>query len=150
MNKYLLFAILFSVLTFLACGGDDDDNVEEETFDYSVTIMSPDATNKNVRDSIHIHVNFDEADNKTIHNVEVKITDEDEKEIYSFKEHVHDETGHYEVHADVLLDVAPSTLLTMTASVKPHDSDEHDEEDQHEHGEEHTDMVTQTLQFEVN
>jgi len=121
--SYLLLLIL--TLGFLVSCGDDDPEEMVETFDYAVTIMSPDNTDKVVGDSIHIHVNFDEAANKTIHNVSVEITDESGQEVYLFSEHVHEESGHYEHHTDIVLAVDSGSNLTLIASVWQHEDGEH-------------------------
>lgn len=143
MSKYLLLALLVSALVFGSCG---DEEIEAPAFNYEVTIVSPDAANKVAGDMIHIHVNFDETDLNIVHNVNVTLVDDNENVIYEFKEHVHDETGHFELHADVLLDVEPDTDLTIWASVwsdalsigeGAHDHDEEpgahgEEEEEHE------------------
>jgi len=131
-----------------ACGDSDS---EEESFDYSVAIMSPNATDKMVGDSIHLHINFDEADTKTIHNISVVLTNtEDGSEVYSVSEHVHNESGHYEHHADVVLDVEPNTSLILKASVWGMHSSDSEEEHEHEHEEVNdTDKVSEELSFIV-
>jgi len=74
---------------------------------YAIGIMSPNTEDKKVGDDIHLHVNFDEMDMETIHHVNVRIYQKDDSsvEIYNgpVEAHVHEESGHYEVHADLAL-----------------------------------------------
>ena len=74
---------------------------------YAIGILSPDATDKKVGDIIHIHVNVDELDMETVHHVNVRIYDkaDSSKEIFNgpMEAHVHEMTGHYELHADLEL-----------------------------------------------
>lgn len=130
LTTYLFIALLAFSMT--SCG--DDDTVQE-TFNYSITIMSPNGTTEAVAgEDIHIHVNFDEADMKTIHNVTVHVMDNENNMIYNFTEHVHETSGHYEHHADLILDVEPGTELTLHASVSGHEADHEENEHEHENG----------------
>jgi len=147
LTKLLLLSLL--TLFMISCGGDDE---EVESFDYSVTIMSPNVeTQALAGEVVHVHVNFDEADLKTVHNVSVTVADMDGNEMYSYSEHVHEESGHHEHHVDVTLDVAQGTELILTASVWKHEeeTDGHGEGEGHggEDGESHDKMVTGTFNF---
>jgi len=147
-----LFLILLMAGLISSCGDDDD----EEVLNYSVTIMSPDNTDKKVGDEIHIHVNFDEADLKVIHNVSVTVKNvEDDSVFYSYEEHVHDESGHFEHHHDLILDVEAHSDMILEAKVWPHDADdgEHHEGEEHEgeHHEESTHgLVKSSVEFHVH
>lgn len=142
LSYLLLLIVALGVL--VSCGDDDPEEIIE-IFDYSVAIMSPDNTDRVVGDSIHIHVNFEEVTNKTIHNVSVEITDELGQEIYLFSEHVHEESGHYEHHADFVLAVDSGSNLTLTASIWPH------EDGEHMHGSHNDSEKTKSeVSFEVN
>ena len=153
MRQLVLFGFMISILA-VSCG---EDETNEEMFDYSVTIMSPDGADKNVGDNIHLHINFDEAELKTVHNIKVSITDGDGHIIYSHQEHVHETSGHYEHHADVILDVESGKALSLQASVWPDVESENGGEHNGEHGEHgehgeeaHDDMVSAELSFIVN
>jgi len=122
MKNYLL--ILFAI-GFLATGCKDDDTGEVTPPVYTVQIMSPNADDKMVGDSIHIHVNFDEANQETIHHVKVTITNKaDSTVLYTGPSaaHVHEETGHYEYHDDVALNVDAGTEWILEAKVWGHEA----------------------------
>jgi hypothetical protein len=128
-----LILILFAAFMV---GCSDEDTSTVESFDYTVAIMSPDNTDKVAGESVHLHINFDEADDKIIHNINVVIQDVDGVELYAYTEHVHT-ASHYEHHDDVILDVAPGTELTMSASAWPqHAAESEETEEGHEHEEE--------------
>lgn len=107
----------------------DDDDVSTEPI-YSIQIMSPVALDKKVGDAIHIRVNFDEASMETLHHVNVQIYEKGKPAnvIYSGPSiaHVHEESGHYELHADVSLDedagVVEHTDWILKARVWGHDA----------------------------
>ncbi len=138
--KNLIYCILLVgfVATIAACNKDDDDHDHEEG-DYHVHIMSPDTTAKHVGDTIHIHVEFEEHDGGTIDHVNVEIANkEDGSVIYSAPAaaHVHEESGKYEHHDDIILDVDAHTNWIMTAKVWGHDDD--------------TDQASSTVEFHVH
>ena len=108
--KYLSYFFLFSLLFSVVSCDPDDEHMDDDDNPmpvYSITIMSPDATNKEVGDEIHIHVNFDEASDGTIHHVNVSIVEKGNESnvLYSApaEAHVHEASGHFEHHADVTL-----------------------------------------------
>lgn len=144
MKIFAFFLILVSSLFLVSCGGDDENNAAE-TFDYSITIMQPMADAAILAgEETHLHINFDEAEMKTVHNVSVIITSPTmDIPIYTYSEHVHEESGHHEHHADILLDVPVGTELILTAAVWPHDGDDHSGE----HGEEHVGKVEERMSF---
>ena len=130
MKKLLLFALLAVMCVFnSSCKDHDDDHNDDAAVEYHAHIMSPDATDKNVGDDIHIHVNFEEPDGATIHHVNVKIYNKDDNSIVIFDEpseaHVHAD-GTYEVHGDVTLDgdVLAHTDWVMEAKAWGHEAGE--------------------------
>lgn len=104
-----LIAILFGLFSLTSC--DKDDEEEMETFDYHAHIMKPTTDDKMMGDTMHIHVNFEEHDGKTIHHVQVRIyNSDDDTEIsmvegtaFGEKTHIHEESGAYQFHYDVPL-----------------------------------------------
>ena len=109
MSKKLLFLFLMvgGILALTSC--DDDDQVMEGP-EYSIMIMQPSTEDKKVNDSIHIHVEFSEASNQTVHHVNVKIYDKNDESKVIFdapgEAHVHAEGGSHAVHADLELSEA--------------------------------------------
>ena len=108
--KILKYAFLLTnAMAYIGC---DDDDGEDDTMntapEYSVSIMSPSTDDKNLNDAIHIHVNFDEANATTVHHTNVQIVQKGNEDLVIFdgpsEAHVHEESGHYELHADVVLD----------------------------------------------
>ena len=104
---FLLFSI--TTLTFIACESEQhhDDDIDSLTFEYSLNIISPSVDDKKVDDSIHLHVNFDEAHGETVHHINVKIYEAGNPENVIFNgpddAHVHNESGHHEFQSDFIL-----------------------------------------------
>ncbi len=149
-TKIMKRNVLLMLLSVFMVGCSGDDATTEEMFNYTVAIMSPDNTDKIAGESVHLHINFDEPDEKIIHNISVVIAERDGVELYTHTEHVHTST-HYEHHDDVILDVAAGTELIMEASVWAIHSDS-EENEEHEHGEanEHIEgKVSTSLVFTV-
>ena len=108
--------LLLALLIMPSCGDDDvmeDDDMMTDPI-YKITIMSPDESDKKVGDAIHIHVNFDEEQMTTVHHVNVRIYQKgnESNEIFNGPSvaHVHEESGHYELHADLTLDEATGVM----------------------------------------
>ncbi len=138
--KYLIYSLFLVgfVATFAACDKKDDDDHEEHEF--HVHIMSPDSTDKHVGDTIHIHVEFENESGGEVDEVNVEIKNkEDGTVIYSApaSSHVHEESGLYEHHDDIILDVEAHTNWILTAKVwSGHDDD--------------ADQVSSTVEFHVH
>lgn len=126
------FLLLIGMFIVASCGDDDvmeDDDMTTAPV-YKVAIMSPDDSDKKVGDAIHLHVNFDEESMMTIHHVNVRIYKKGDEslEIFNGPEtaHVHDDSGHYELHADVNLDattgVEEHTDWVMEAKIWGHEA----------------------------
>lgn len=130
-KNLLWYSVLVLSIVFTACSSDDDGDsgpVDMNPPVYTVTIMSPDASDKAVGENMHIHVNFDEADLETVHHINVSLyesgnpTNIIHNSIDVEDAHVHEESGHYEYHADVSLDVDPNTTWTLEAKVWGHEA----------------------------
>jgi len=108
--------------SLIACDKDNGEDNEDGFPEYSVSIMSPNAEVLNSGESFHIHVNFDEASDLTIHHINVQISTASGEVIYDMPTvaHVHTDGGHYEHHDDFTPTVAPGTSLTLTAKVWGH------------------------------
>jgi len=127
--KYIL---LFLVISLVSCNDDEamEDDMMPAATEYAIQVMSPSADDKKVGEEIHIHVNFDETNMSTIHHVNVKIFKDGDDTVVMYdgpaEAHIHDDSGHYELHADVLLDstnnVAAHTDWVVEAKVWGHDS----------------------------
>jgi len=108
--KLLKYALFFTVvLGYIGCGSDDSEDESMSTAPvYSIAIMSPTTDDKNVNDDVHVHVNFDEAAMGTVHHANVKIYEKGNEGNIIFdgpsEAHVHEESGHFELHADIKLD----------------------------------------------
>jgi len=124
MQKILMLLAL-SFLTFSCSDNDGDEHNHEEETTYTVAIMSPAAVEQAAGESVHIHVNFDEINEGTIHHINVKITNETTGEvIYDKPEiaHIHESSGHYEWHDDFILDVDNDSNLLLSAKVWGHEA----------------------------
>ncbi len=121
--KWLLLSLIFT-FTFISC--DKDDPVDEGNGfpEYSVAIMSPSADAFSANESFHIHVNFDEASELTIHHINVQITDEQGTVLYNMptNAHVHNDSGHHEHHDDFVPAVEIGSTLTLVAKVWGHEA----------------------------
>ena len=106
--------LLFSILLFTACDKDkeedhDDDHMhgEDIEYEYHAHINSPSAADKNVGDSIHLHVTFESHSGETVHHVNAKVYNKSDNSIVLFdgptEAHVHGSTGEYELHEDIAL-----------------------------------------------
>ena len=121
MKQLSALILLISILTFTSCGTDE---AVIEEFSYEISIVQPNTDEVSVGDSMHIHVNFDEVDGKTVHHINVTIKSaSDGTVIYSKpdEEHVHSEGGHYEHHDDFLLNVDSNTDWILEAKVWGHE-----------------------------
>jgi len=109
--KFLKYSfLLLLTIAYIGCGDDEtpDDDTMMNPPQYSIAIMSPTTEDKNVNDDIHVHVNFDESEMTTIHHANVQIYEKGNESNVIFNgpdmAHVHDESGHFELHADIKLD----------------------------------------------
>jgi len=131
--KYLFLSLLVA-FTIISCDKDGDGHEEGDGFpEYTVAIMSPSADNLASGESFHIHVNFDEASDLTIHHVNVQITTETGEVLYDMPTtaHVHEDSGHHEHHDDFTPDVPEGTILRLTAKVWGHESGISEESSMH-------------------
>ncbi len=135
MKKFWIYLFFLGAVTITACDKDGDGHDhEDETTEYSIQIMSPSADDKKVDDMIHLHINFDEANSGTIHHVNVKIYEDGNTDnvIYDgpSEAHVHEESGHFEHHADFMLNadngVEGHTNWILEAKVWGHEAGKHE------------------------
>jgi hypothetical protein len=136
MKFIKVLLMLIAGFAFFSCGEEDH---ETEEFNYEITFMQPSQEDKQAGESIHIHINFDESNAKTVHHINVVIKDvANGTELYSKPDvaHVHQEDGHYEHHDDFVLDVDPDTDLLIEAKVWGHEAGVAEE--------------TKSIQFHVN
>lgn len=111
MNKLLfLTALMVMSVLYISCDKEDDDDHDhmETVLDYHAHIHAPNADNKHVGDTMHIHVDFESHTGETVHHVKVRIYDQmDSTEIYNqpATAHVHETDGVYEFHDDLILSV---------------------------------------------
>jgi len=90
---FLILACSFSICFLNSCKED-----ASEKFDYQVSINKPDAEDKKVGDSMHIHVDFESKTGEIVHNVNVRIYNkETNEEVYNAPSDSHE--GH-ESHGD--------------------------------------------------
>lgn len=110
MKNIKLFGLLIlGLFAFASCNSDDDDHDHEGEFEYHAHIMKPDAGMKMMGDTMHVHVEFEDHNGGTIHHINVRIYNKDTEEvIYSKPEtaHIHETSGTYEFHDDVILNTA--------------------------------------------
>ncbi len=117
MKNILYFSLLIlAVALFAAC----EEKVVPETYDYHAHIKSPNAADKHVGDTIHVHVEFEEHSGKAVHHVNVQIYNKaDNTVIYNqpTDAHVHAHSGVYDFHDDVILNVAGHTDWVLKATI---------------------------------
>lgn len=126
-NVKLTLLLLLAVGFIFSCGDDDQEMVNPE---YSIMVMQPTIDDKNLNDSIHIHVEFASATEQTVHHVNVKIYDKADNSNVIFDEpaeaHVHAESGSHALHADLMLTeangVAADTDWILEAKVWGHEA----------------------------
>lgn len=102
MTKVLGF-LFISMLAFTSCEDHNHDHENDEDPEYSITVMNPTIDSRTMNDSMHIYVNFDSETMSTIHHINVNITNTaNDTELFNMpsEAHVHDDSGHYEFHAD--------------------------------------------------
>jgi len=122
---FLILMCCFSVCLLNSCK-----ETPAEKYDYHVHIHKPDAEDKKMGDSMHIHVDFESETEETVHNVNVRIYDkETNEEVYNAPadSHVHGESKH-EHHADFELNaankIAGHSNYILEAKVWAHDAGE--------------------------
>lgn len=114
-----LFLSLLLAFALASCNGEGDPDEVDGFPEYTVTIISPTADSYTFDESFHIHVNFDEANDLTIHNVNIQITDNQGNVLYNnpSNSHVQNDSGHLEYNDDFVPAVASGSTLTLTATV---------------------------------
>jgi len=134
MIKKLLF--VFTLALLIGSCNQDDPN-PTVSFNYSAKINSPSVDDKQVGNSIHIHVDFESLTGETVHHVNVRIYNKDtSEEIYNKPNvaHIHETTGKFEFHDDFILDlsngVTGHTDWILEAKVWGHESGVEEESSQ--------------------
>ncbi len=109
-NSILFISLLSSSIFILSCDKNEDEIIEEmhteTSFDYHAHIHSPNSNDKHIGDTIHIHIEFESHTGETIHHAQVLVLKEgDNSEIYNMPSdiHVHETSGVYEFHDDLVL-----------------------------------------------
>lgn len=125
MKNYIIFSFLFGLLAFSACKNDDEDPVVMP--DYQITIVSPNTDAKHVGDNIHLHIEFTDKNEGTVHHINVRIYNKADNTKVLFdgpaEAHVHQDKS-YTFESDVLLDpaiVEGHTDWILEAKVWGHD-----------------------------
>ncbi len=142
MKKFFFLSVLMLVglTVFTSCDKDDEEDGHSDTMpEYSIMIMQPNADNKVVGDSMHIHIEVSEATDMTIHHVKFRIYSKaDDTEVYSGPSdaHVHEMSGSYSYHDDFVLDVDAGSEWVLEAKVWGHEAGSAE--------------VTQTVEFAVD
>ncbi len=123
---FLSVLILAGLTIFTSCDKDDDDHDHEDDVpEYSIMIMQPNTDDKMVGDSMHIHVEISEVSKRTVHHAKIRIYNKaDNTEIYSgpSEAHVHEETGEFSYHDDIILGLDPDTHWVLEAKVWGHEA----------------------------
>lgn len=111
MKKFFYLFLLAGFVGFTACEKDDDHDHEEteETHEYHAHINSPTTDDKKVDDMVHLHIDFEDHNEGTVHHVNVKIYKKDDPTVIIYdgpsEAHVHADKK-YEHHDDIMLDAA--------------------------------------------
>ena len=121
MKINALVLSLMMLLLLSSCKKDGEGN-EDALPIYSITINSPTAAELPNGESFQIHIDFDEANELTVHHINVQISNADGDVIYDEPSiaHVHEDGGHYVHLDDFILDVEEGEVLTLTAKVWGH------------------------------
>lgn len=121
MKFYTFIFTLLVGMTFVACNDNEPDDTPSVP-EYNITIHSPNLSEVIAGESVHIHVDFDEPNELTIHHVNVQVTTDGGDILYDGPStaHVHVDGGHHEHHDDVVIDVTAGTEVTVTAKVWGH------------------------------
>jgi len=101
--NYLISLLVLLLWLFASCDGDFDIGPNNAPA-YSIQILSPTDEDKNVNDSIHVHVIFDEPTNRRLHHANVKITSNADGTVIfdgPVEANVDEGSGDYELHEDV-------------------------------------------------
>ena len=127
-----MILLLASCTIFVSSCKDDDDDHDHDTdatLVYHARIMSPDTTDKNVGDTLHLHVVFEEHNMETVHHVNFRIYEDgnESNELYNgpSEAHVH-QAEKFELHDDITLDVAEHSDWIMEAKIWGHTAGEHE------------------------
>ena len=114
-----IFSLLIA-FSFSACNDNPDDGPSLP--EYNVTIQSPNTSEVNSGESIHLHVDFDEPNELTVHHVNIQLVTDSGEIIYDNPSvaHVHVDGGHHEHHDDIVLNLEAGTEVTLTAKVWGH------------------------------
>ena len=91
---------------FSACKNDDDTTID---YDYHAHIMSPNADEKHLDGTLHIHVEFESHTGETVHHINIRIYNKATNAVVYNKPadtHVHDSSGAYAFEDDFVLSAA--------------------------------------------
>ncbi len=114
-----------ALILFSACDKEDDTQDMDLLPQYRVHILSPDASDKHVGDTLQIEIEIEEATGMTIHHANVRIYNpQDGTEIFNQPQqaHVHATSGYYRLTDEVVLDVAPHTDWLLVARAWGHEA----------------------------
>lgn len=120
INSILLS--VFLLLTIAACNNDEPATEGPSLPEYSINILSPVSDLVSSGETIELHVDFEEANELTIHNVNVEIETSDGVLIYEGPSESHVQTeGRYELFEEIELgELGVGTQLIITAKVWGH------------------------------
>jgi hypothetical protein len=126
-NLFFPFLILATVLLVFSCGNHD----HSTDYEYHVHILSPNADDKNVDETLNIEVEFESLSGETVHHIQVRIYNKaTNAEIYKKPSdaHIHEESGMYTFEDTFVLSaangVSANTDWVLEASVWGHEDGE--------------------------
>lgn len=118
MKKFLFLSLLATLFAINACKDDDAQTVEPE---YHAHIESPTTADKVVGDSLHIHINFEDQNEGTVHHVNVRIFNKDTGvEIYNKPDEAHVHANKTYAFEDAIL-LSTAGHWVLEAKVWGHD-----------------------------
>ena len=109
MKKYIFLLTTISLIAFIACSHDDDDDGQAIVYDYHAHIQHPESTDYQLGDTLEIEVEFESHTGQPVHHINIQIYNKaDHTVVYNepAEAHVHDISGEYKYEDEFILSAA--------------------------------------------
>jgi hypothetical protein len=107
MKQFIFYLFITSLLVFTSCSKDE--NPVAIDYSYHAHVHSPDSTDKNLNDTLHIHVEFESHTGETVHHINIQISNKANATVVYNKPddpHVDEASGLYDFEDDLVLSAA--------------------------------------------